>query len=191
VLLVDDLQWCDDATSEWLLMLAHSGRLHWRAAARQHEITPALAQALQSLRSVARLEELRVHPLTMEAMAQACQARWPQQTFGLARLARLHSLSGGNAFLLGELVAVGLEGEDQITPAPVAERVAQLVLARLRAQPQGVGQVVQAAAVFVQPVPAAALGQVASMGGDTQPAHRQPSLVPSLRTCGGRSPAAR
>ena len=34
VLLVDDLQWCDPATVEWLLMLAQSDRLRWRAAAR-------------------------------------------------------------------------------------------------------------------------------------------------------------
>ena len=165
VLLVDDLQWCDDATVEWLLMLAHSGRLRWRAAARQHEISPALARALQSLRSVARLEELNVPPLTRQALALACESRWPQQAFGPARLDRLHSLSGGNAFLLGELVAAGLEGEDQATPGPVAERVAQLVLARLHVQPDAVRRVVQAAAVFVQPVPGAALGQVG--GGET------------------------
>ena len=183
VLLVDDLQWCDDATVEWLLMLAHSGRLRWRAAARQHEIGPALARALESLRGVARLEELRLLPLTHEALALACQTRWPQQAFGPARLERLHGLSGGNVFLLGELVGAGLEGEDQGTPRPVAERVAQLVLARLRAQPDAVRRVVQAAAVFVQAVPAAALGQLAGAVTPTWQADMQADMQAWAETC--------
>jgi tetratricopeptide (TPR) repeat protein len=157
VLLVDDLQWCDAATVEWLLMLAHSGRLRWRAAVRPHEIAPALAGALQHLRSAARLEELAVPPLSREALALACQARWPWQAFSDARLDRLHALSGGNAFLVGELVATGLSGDDPVTATPVAERVAQLVRARLRAQPEAVRRAVELAAVFVQAVPAAAL----------------------------------
>ena len=160
VLLVDDLQWCDTATVDWLLMLAHSGRLPWRAAARTHAIGPALAASLAALRSAVRLEELPVPPLSRAALADACTARWPAQAFSAGLLDRLHALSGGNAFLLGELVAAGLSGPDTDgdgTTGPTGARVARLVLARLQAQPAAVRQAVQAAAVFVQPVPAAAL----------------------------------
>lgn len=157
VLLVDDMQWCDSATIEWLLMLAHSGRLRWRAAARRHEIGPALAQALQSLRSAVRLEEVDVPPLSRAALVLACQAGWPHETFNDARLDRLHTLSGGNAFLLGELVATGLAGEDEATTLPVLERVGRLVHARLQTLPAMARHAVEAAAVFVQPVPAEAL----------------------------------
>jgi len=157
VLLVDDLQWCDSATVDFLLMLAHSGRLRWRAAARRHALSPALAAALQTLRSAVRLEDLDVPPLSREAIAQACAQRWPAEHFSPARLDRLLALSGGNAFLVGELVAAGLGDDEPDHATPVAQRVAQLVLARLQAQPAAVRHAVQAAAIFVQPVPADAL----------------------------------
>ncbi len=170
VLLVDDLQWCDAATVEWLLMLAHGGRLRWRAAARRHEITPALARALQSLRDAVRLEELDVAPLSLAALALACQTLWPQQVFSPARLQRLHLLSGGNAFLAGELVAAGLTGDGEATPLSVAERLNRLVLARLQALPADARQAVEAAAIFVQPVPADALRHLAGRPRETDDA---------------------
>lgn len=157
VLLVDDLQWCDTATVDWLLMLAHSGRLPWRAAARPQAIGPALAASLAALRSAVRLEELPVPPLSRAALGDACAVRWPAQVFSTDRLDRLHALSGGNAFLLGELVAAGLSDPAAEAAGPTGARVARLVLARLQAQPAAVRQAVQAAAVFVQPVPASAL----------------------------------
>ena len=157
VVLVDDLQWCDGSTLEWLLMLAHSGRLKWRATARRHELSASQTQALQALRSTHKLEELDVSPLTRVALAQACRARWPEQGFSEARLDWLHTLSGGNPFILGELVAAGLDDREEAAPASVRMRVFGLVLARLKALPAAAQQAVEAAAVFVQPVPAQAL----------------------------------
>jgi tetratricopeptide (TPR) repeat protein len=173
VLLVDDLQWCDSATVEWLLLLAHSGRLRWRAAARRHELPQTLLRALQSLRSAARLEEMDLPPLSRSAVAQACAQRWPQQAFSDAQLDRLHLLSGGNAFLMGELVAVGDTGGQQPgadthpgdadCAAPVPQTVARLVQARVQALPELARQAVEAAAIFVQPVPAQALCHLAGL----------------------------
>lgn len=157
VLLVDDLQWCDPATVEWLLMLAHSGRLRWRAAARRHEITPALAQSLQSLRGTTRLEELDVPPLSRHALAEACRLNWPEQVFSAPQLDRLHAISGGNPFVAGELIAVGLPDEDLDTPLPLLERVSHLLHRQLDRMPGAVRQAVEAAAVFVHAVPASAL----------------------------------
>jgi tetratricopeptide (TPR) repeat protein len=184
VLLVDDLQWCDTATVEWLVLLAHSGRLRWRAAVRPHEITPQLAQAIQGLRSAVRLETLDLAPLSRAAVGQACLRFWPRDSFSEARLDKLHAVSGGNAFLLGELVAAGLGGEvadmaadaadaatETAASAPVQERVLQrvhpLIQQRLRSLPSLAGLAVQAAAVFVQPVPTLALRHMLSLPSPT------------------------
>jgi len=155
VLLVDDLQWCDPATVEWLLMLAHGERLSWRAAARRHEMGADLQQALEPLRAAGRLETLDLAPLTRADLATVCLARWPGMAFGEAQLDRLHSLSAGNPFALGELVAAGapaLAGTDALP-----ERVRQMVQRRLQALPALARQAVEAAAIFVQPVPEAGL----------------------------------
>jgi tetratricopeptide (TPR) repeat protein len=65
--------------------------------------------------------------------------------------------------LLGELVATGLAGDDEATPLPVLDRVSQLVHARLQALPAAARGAVEAAAVFVQPVPPAALRHLAGL----------------------------
>jgi tetratricopeptide (TPR) repeat protein len=164
ILLVDDLQWCDSATVEWLLMLAHSGRLVWRAAAREHEISASLARSMKSLSSIGRLETIEVNPLSREAVEQACLARWPEQSFDNGQLDRLHALSGGNAFLLNEIMAVGMSHEANHAPLnqdKVQQNVYRLVQARVQALPTTARLALEAAAVFVQPVPEHALRQLA------------------------------
>ena len=158
LLLVDDLQWCDAATVEWLQVLAHSGRLRWRAAARQHEIGPALARALDSLRAALRLEDLVVPPLDAAGLAAAGRQRWAAAALDEGQLARLHALSGGNPFLAGQLVAAGwpTEGTDAATQT-LPERVRQVLQHQLRRLPQAARRLVEAAAIAVQPLPLAAL----------------------------------
>lgn len=155
VLLVDDLQWCDSATVEWLLMLAHGERLRWRAAARSHEMSAALQQALLPLQMSGRLERMELQPLRRGDLAAVCQARWPERRFSNTELDRLHAASAGNAFALGELVAAGSEALDGAAGLP--ERVQQMVQRRL----QGLGalacRAVEAAAIVVQPLPEAGL----------------------------------
>ncbi|RZL33405.1 MAG: tetratricopeptide repeat protein [Rubrivivax sp.] len=151
VLLVDDLQWCDTATVEWLLLLAHGDRLRWRAAARGHEMGEALQMALQPLRSAGRLVTLDLAALTRADLPAVCHARWPERDFGAEQLDRLHALSAGNPFALGELVAAGapaVPGHDALP-----QRVRQMVQRRLQALPALARKAVEAAAVFVQPVP--------------------------------------
>lgn len=154
LLLVDDLQWCDTATVEWLLLLAHGDRLRWRAAARGHEMGADLQRALQTLRGAGRLETLDLAALTRADLATVCRARWPESDFGDEQLDRLHALSAGNPFALGELVAAGapaVQGSDALHHLP--QRVRQMVLRRLQALPALARKAVEAAAVFVQPVP--------------------------------------
>lgn len=159
LLLVDDLQWCDAATVEWLQMLAHSGRLRWRAAARRHEIGPSLARALDSLRAAQRLEDLAVTPLDGTGLAAACRQRWAAAAaLNEAQLTRLHMLSGGNPFLASQLVAAGwpTEGTDAQTQT-LPERVRLVLQHQLRRLPQAARRLVEAAAMAVQPLPLAAL----------------------------------
>jgi len=155
VLLVDDLQWCDPATVEWLLMLAQSDRLRWRGAARTHEIPAATTQALQPLTDTGRLQTLALAPLSRSDLDLVCRARWPDNRFGAEALDHLHALSAGNPFALNELVAAGAPAQPASSSLP--ERVRQMVQRRLDALPALAVQVVEAAAVMVQPVPEQAL----------------------------------
>jgi len=170
VLLVDDLQWCDTATVEWLLMLGHGDRLRWRAAARGHEMGAHMQQALQPLRSAGRLQTLDLAALTRADLASVCRARWPDSDFGDEQLDRLHALSAGNPFALGELVAAGapaVSGQDALP-----QRVRQMVQRRLQALPALARKAVEAAAVFVQPVPEDGLRSLVGLP-DSDPAWAQ------------------
>jgi tetratricopeptide (TPR) repeat protein len=173
LLLVDDLQWCDGATVEWLLMLAHTGRLRWRAAARRHEISPPLAQSLQSLRSAVRLEEIDVPPLPRSGMAAACRRQRPELQPDADRLDRLHALSGGNPFLLGELIAVGWHEAEAATQTALPERVSRLLQQRLGSLAPTARRMVEAAAIFVQAVPVEALLALGGEPGEGLGAARQ------------------
>ena len=155
VLVVDDLQWCDTATVEWLLMLAHADRLRWRAAARRSEIGPALAESLQPLRAAGKLQDVDVVPLSRGVLAAVCAERWPQTDFTARQLDRLHVLSGGNPFALGEWVAAGVDLVD--APAAQPGFVHPLLQRRLHELPPLARLTVQAAAVYVHPVPEAGL----------------------------------
>jgi len=151
VLLVDDLQWCDTATVEWLLLLAHGDRLRWRAAARGHEMGADMQQMLQPLRTSGRLEALDLAALTRADLPTVCRARWPDSDFGDEQLDRLHALSAGNPFALGELVAAGAPAVSGSDALP--QRVRQMVQRRLQALGGSARHAVEAAAVFVQAVP--------------------------------------
>ncbi|WIV97610.1 ATP-binding protein [Kinneretia aquatilis] len=155
VVLVDDLQWCDPASVEWLLMLAHGERLRWRGAARPHELAAALGQTLRLLEDQGRLERLDLAPLDRQALATVCQARWPERAFGEAQLDRLHAISAGNPFALGELVAAGAEALEGSAKLP--QRVQQMVQRRLHALSAPARRVVEAAAISVQALPEAGL----------------------------------
>lgn len=168
VVLVDDLQWCDSATVEWLVTLAHGSRLRWRATARKHELPGAHAQALAVLRNTRRLEESELHPLTRDALAEVCRLRWPGQDFPEKRLDYLSVMSAGNAFLLNELVALGPDIREDTDETPLRKRISGLVLARLRALPAGAQQVIESAAVFVHPVLPQALSSVDATNSATE-----------------------
>ena len=168
LLLVDDLQWCDSATVQWLAMLAHSGRLRWRATLRPRELSHDTAQTLKALTAAAQLEALDVLPLSRSSLEEICLNRWPALSFSADRLDSLLDLSGGNALVLCELLADDADVYDPSQPSRAAsialtnelrvlERLRPLVLRRLQALSVAARTAVDAAAVFAQWVPAQAL----------------------------------
>lgn len=179
VLLVDNLQWCDPATVEWLLMLAQGDRLRWRAAARCHDMPTATTQALRPLVDAGRLLTLSLAPLTRAELAAVCRARWPGSDFADTALDQLHALSAGNPFALNELVAAGAPA--QALGQSLPERVQQMVQRRLQALPPLAAQAVEAAAVMVQPAPAQALRHLLGLpAGDAGDAACQQALAQAL-----------
>lgn len=158
VLLVDDLQWCDAATLEWLVFVAHRGRQRWRASARRHELAGASRQALDSLRAARLLDEQPLPALGRAALGEACRQRWPHRFDGGAAteavLDALHAASAGNPFVLGELVAIGADqrlADGEAVGLP--PRARDLVLRRLNVLAPEARTLVEAAAVLVRPAP--------------------------------------
>jgi tetratricopeptide (TPR) repeat protein len=155
VLLVDDLQWLDAATLEWLVLLAHHGRLRWRGSARRHELAGTAQQALDSLQAARLLQFQSLEGLSDGALAEACRARWPQRDWSDALLQQMQRASAGNPFVLGELLAQGADaalarGESVVLP----QRVLALVDQRLRQQTAAVRAVLHASAVLSGPATA-------------------------------------
>lgn len=154
VLLVDDVQWLDQATLEWLVLIAHRGRLRWRGSARRHELMGVARSALDSLQAAQLLRYQALDGLEDDALADACRARWPQRQWTPEVLRRLQRACAGNPFVLGELVAIGADAAmARGEPVKLPPRVLELVGQRLRMQPPPVRAVVEAAAVLAAPVP--------------------------------------
>lgn len=152
VLLVDDVQWLDAATLEWLVLLAHRGLLRWRGSARRHELAGTARQALDSLQAARLLHFQPLEGLAVASMAEACRARWPQRAWSPELLQGLQQASAGNPFVLGELLAQGVDGAiTRGEPVVLPQRVLELVGQRLRLQPAAVRAVVEAAAVLSAP----------------------------------------
>lgn len=63
-LLLDDLQWADEATLAWLVYLAHRKTVKLVGTYRIHEVTPALQKSLGSLKTSRLLSDIPLTPLS-------------------------------------------------------------------------------------------------------------------------------
>lgn len=163
-LLVDDLQWCDSSTLELLSLLTHRGALRWRAAARGHGLSDAQRQWAQQLAQTGHLMLLALEGLSLEAVAQCCRQRRPEQVWSEAELKRLHTACTGNPFVLNELLLALPDGRAEHGDAQtlgLPRSVRELLQRRLQLLPSAARALVEAASVAVRPLPLNVLLQLA------------------------------
>lgn len=166
-LLVDDLQWCDAATLEFLSLLTHRGAVRWRAGARAYELTQPQRDWLANLERSGHLHLLVLQGLAPHAVEQLCQQLRPDQSWQPAQVQRLLALSDGNPFALHELLksdrhtggASGQTSDRRGAPVPVRDMLQR----RLQAMAPEARALVEAAAVLVRPTPLGVLAQVADV----------------------------
>ena len=124
---MDDLQWADAATVEWLVMLAHRGRLRWVATARGDELPARTADALRSLEAAGAASVITLQGLDRTALNALLHDRRPDLA-GPQGFPRPHSwldalwaYTAGNAFCALELM-------EALTPDDAPQRMAQVAL---------------------------------------------------------------
>jgi tetratricopeptide (TPR) repeat protein len=143
LLLIDDLQWCDRETIEWLHFLSRldpEARLLVVGTARSEELDPAhpLPALLRHLRSASQLTEIALEPLDAAETA-ALAAQVANRAFDVDAATRLYHETEGNPLLVVETVRAGSGShpppgvpEQQIPGLPprahavIAGRLAQL-----------------------------------------------------------------
>jgi len=158
LLLVDDLQWCDSATLEWLVYLAHQRCLRWVATARDHELGAGQRQALQALRAARLVLDLPLGGLPPGELARLCQNRRPGVQWTVERVEQLWRRSGGNPFFALELLEAGYDGLPPTRgPSQLADDLVSRRLQQLGPQAQAV---LEAAAVLARPAPLPLLAAV-------------------------------
>lgn len=165
-LVVDDLQWCDAASLEFLALLTHRGVVRWRAGARAYELSSSQREWVSSLERSGHLHQLVLPGLGRHAVESLCQQLRPDQSWQTEQVLRLCDLSGGNPFALQEMLrfdpfvlATGVSTDSRSPPLPVSDMLQR----RLRVLTPAARSLVEAAAVMGQPMPLAVLAQVADL----------------------------
>jgi hypothetical protein len=156
-LAVDDLQWADHATVDWLLMLAHRGRVRWIASVRRGELASEVQVVIRGMERRGLLGELDLGGLDRSALNCILHERRPDLAGSPgvpgehAWLPALWRYSGGNAFYAIE-IADGLQAVDEarkLGDLPLPTRVAVAIKQRLAALGPEALAVVQAAAICI------------------------------------------
>jgi DNA-binding CsgD family transcriptional regulator len=159
LILADDLHWADTASLRWLAFVAERVEdlpVLIVCAARPDE--PGADQAVIDAVTAGSSEVLRPAPLSAEAAITLIRARLPDAAdqFGVAS----HRATGGNPFLLGELVSEFAEHRLTGSVADASEviefgseRVGRAIRRRLRSLPDAATTVARALAVLGPPAP--------------------------------------
>ena len=179
VLTFDDLHWGDESSAAALHYVARMNReqpLFGILASRTdelHDNTPVL-RALRELRHAGLLQEIKLGPLTDDALREIIQTRSPD-----ADSARLSRACGGNPLLAIELARAEGSGDS-------GKWLSELVQERLARLEVDGGEVLRWAAVLAPRIDAATLSRIAGLdwnriGEALETAARQSMLVPTER----------
>jgi DNA-binding CsgD family transcriptional regulator len=169
LLVADDLHWADSASLRWLVFLAERLEdLGVLVVAATRPAEPGADQELlDALMTAPAARVLHLAPLSQAATGAIVRARLPQAaaTFATA----CHRATGGNPFLLGELIdelaaadVSGTAGDAARVLDFGSERVGRAVRRRLRRLPAAAHAVARAVAVLG---PDATLDQAAALAG--------------------------
>jgi DNA-binding SARP family transcriptional activator len=123
LLILDDLQWCDEDTLAWLQLLLHLGQrqpLLVAAATRRDEVAanPELTGMLRVLRSAGQLAEIGVAPLNPER-SQQLAGQLLGRPLAADEASLLHAVTGGYPLFVVEAVRAGIL--DRPDPAAQSE----------------------------------------------------------------------
>ncbi len=124
-MLIDDLQWCDQETLEWLHFLLRfdpTARLLVIGCAREEELPPhhALRTLLLHLRTTAGVTEIALQPLDAAETAKLA-SHVAKRELDMDSVMRLFQETGGYPLFVVEIVRAGLERVP--TGAPEADRL--------------------------------------------------------------------
>jgi len=127
LLLLDDLQWCDEHTLAWLQLLLHLGRGHPMlvvAATRPEEIdgNAELTEMLRALRSAGQVTDVAVAPLGPAGSAELAGQVRGSELAG-QESAWLHAATGGNPLLVIESVRAHVLDSLEGDPGPKVRAV--------------------------------------------------------------------
>lgn len=156
VLAVDDLQWADATTLEWLALLAHRGRMRWIATLRNgEELAEPVAAAVRSLQAAGLAEVVELQGLDRPALNALLHERRPdlaeQQSFPRPHpwLAALAGYTGGNAFCAIEVMDALRRGDQprHLARMPLPQRVAAMLRQRFERLSPDARKVLDAAAI--------------------------------------------
>lgn len=171
LLAVDDLQWADAATIEWLALLTHRGRVRWVATARDDELPAHVSETLRALETTGAVTMHALQGLDRTALNALLHDRRPElagaQVFPRAHpwLDALWAYTRGNAFCAIEVMSA-LTVDDtpqELTRLPLPQRVAQMLRRRHERLPPSVRAVVDAAALAMGRPSLAQLATVAGL----------------------------
>jgi len=171
VLVIEDLQWADSATLDFLLFLTRAGRsdaMTVVATCRSDEmaVDPQVAQWLAHMRGGGQVAEIRLGPLSRDEVAQ--------QVTGLmgappeaAMADEVYARSEGNPFFVEQLVADALArpaGTGLARPGGLPTRLAELLTARASGCGPDARAVLAALAVAGCPLTEDQVSSVAGLG---------------------------
>ena len=140
-IVVDDLQFADAASVEWLQALVAAGsRLDWTLAMRPHELRAPARQWIDSLQQNAAVETVTLEPLSKPEVGVLLESLGLQGLeLDAERIDSLQRRTGGNPLYVLETVKVMLAarsqaagGESDGAPWPAAPNVVRLIQQRLR-----------------------------------------------------------